>query len=100
MNDEIGVNTITLKSENDSIRDELNAIMNNIDELFSAMSVLDSMWDGTASEAFKQQFMNDKENLELFCNTVMALLDSMDFAKGEYDKCESQIESVIGAIRV
>ena len=99
MSDESGVNTLTLKSEIDSIAMELQSIRKDIETMFGEIQTLDSMWDGEASEAFKIQFMNDKSSLESFCDTVKSLIESMEFAKGAYDKCEAGIGDTISAVR-
>ena len=99
MSDEIGVNTITLKTEIDSITTELQGIRKDIETMFTEFQTLDSMWDGEASEAFRAQFMSDKATLESFCDTVNSLIDSMDFAKDAYNKCEAGISDTISAIR-
>lgn len=99
MSDEIGVNTLTLKSEIDSVTTELQSIRTDIETMFSAFQTLDSMWDGEASEAFRIQFMNDKATLEAFCDTVKEIIDSMEFSRGAYDKCEAEISGTISAIR-
>ena len=99
MSDEIGVNTITLKSEIESIDSELQSIKTDIETMFAEFQTLDSMWDGEASEAFKIQFVQDKASLESFCDTVKSLINSMEFAKGAYDKCEAGISDTISGIR-
>lgn len=97
---EIGVNPQTLNSQTDSIQRELTLIREDIEKMYDAVKTLDAMWDGPASEMFKAQFNVDKTSMEQLCDTIQSIIDSMRFAKHEYDQCESSVDSIISSIRV
>jgi WXG100 family type VII secretion target len=97
---EIGVNTQTLNTQTDSMQRELTLIQSEMGKMYEAVNTLDSMWDGIASMTFKAQFNNDKQKMEDLCKTIQSIIDSMVFAKKEYDTCEANIDSIITAIRV
>ena len=97
---EIGVNTSTLNSQADSIEKEVKAIRGDITRMYEAVQTLDSMWDGPASMAFKTQFNNDQQKMLELCDTIQSIVDSMKFAKKEYEDCENAVNGIIASIRV
>lgn len=97
---EIGVNPQTLNSQTDSIQRELNRIREDIEKMYDAVRALDVMWDGPASESFKIQFNMDNIAMGQLCDTIQSILDSMKYAKDEYEKCEENVNSIISSIRV
>ncbi len=100
MQDEIGVNTETLRSQVESLRTEIGQAESEMNQMYDAVQELDGMWDGPANEAFKTQFMNDKEFMEELCKTVREIIDSMDNARTEYESCENTVRQLIGDIRI
>lgn len=97
---DVEVDTRNLNTEMNSIKEELQSIRDNIESMFNAINKLDTMWDGEASEAFRLQFINDKAEIESFCNTVKEIIDNMGFAKSKYDSCESEISSLVKSTKV
>lgn len=97
---EIGVNPQTLNSQTDSIQRELNRIREDIEKMYDAVRALDVMWDGPASESFKIHFNMDNIAMGQLCDTIQSILDSMKYAKDEYEKCEENVNSIISSIRV
>lgn len=97
---EIGVSTQTLNAQTDSIQRNLTLIREDIDKMYDAVRALDAMWDGPASEIFKIQFEQDRTAMGQLCDTIQSIVDSMRYAKGEYDTCESSIDFFISSIRI
>ena len=77
MNYEFSVSPTDLYSLIESMNAELKLILKDIEKLFEEMIILDSMWEGEASEQFKVQFMKDRESLLVFCDYVQRIIDSM-----------------------
>ncbi|MBR3525127.1 MAG: WXG100 family type VII secretion target [Lachnospiraceae bacterium] len=100
MQDEIGVNTDTLRSQVESLRTEIGQAENELGKMYDAVQALDGMWDGPANEAFKAQFMDDREFMEELCKTVREIIDSMDNARTEYESCENAVRQMIEEIRI
>lgn len=97
---EIGVNPQTLNLQTDSIQRNLTLLRRDMDKMYDAVKALDAMWDGPASEVFKIQFEQDRGAMGQMCDTIQSIVNSMRYAKGEYDTCESCIDSIISSIRV
>ena len=100
MQDRIGVNTDTLRSQVESLRTEIGEAESQMNKMYAAVQELDGMWDGPANEGFKAQFMDDKEFMEELCKTVREIIDSMDNARTEYESCESAVRQLIDEIRI
>ncbi len=100
MGDYIAVNIETLEGDIKDLQDTIKNIRGEMDGMFQSVTELDTMWDGMANAAFKQQFMKDKEILETLCESVDGIIDSMSNAKTTYRKCEANVKSEIDKIRV
>lgn len=93
------MNTYTLASDIESLQTELNMIKNDMDKMYDSVRLLDSMWDGPANAAFNEQFNNDQVEMMSFCETIQKVIDSVEYARKEYDNCEMQIGSKISSFK-
>ena len=66
--------------------------------MITDMTELDAMWDGPANQVFMMQFNNDTQYAEEICNMVKKLIECMEYAKKQYDYCESEVSSLISSI--
>ena len=96
----IEVNTRALAADTDDVENTVKAIRADMAQMFQEIMELKTMWDGKANAAFTTQFINDKESMEELCKNMDSLVDSMRFAKTEYDKCEDQVHSTVAAIKI
>lgn len=96
----IEINSNTLASDIEAMQQNLGNIINDVENMYAAIAMLDGMWDGPANIAFRQQFLKDKEDMDGVCQEIQHLIDCMTFAKDEYNNCENEISSIINAIRV
>ena len=97
---EITIDTALLAGDISSLKEALTAARERLKEIFEQVTELDAMWDGPANEEFVRQFGIDHENAVEMCNTVDALIQSMEFAKQEYDRCDAEINDIVGAIAI
>ena len=97
---EITIATALLAGDISSLKEALTAARERLKEMFEQVTELDAMWDGPANEEFVRQFGIDHENAVEMCNTVDALIQSMEFAKQEYDRCDAEINDIVGAIAI
>ena len=91
--EQIAVNTDTLRNDITSMKEALSRIYEKIREL-------DSMWEGKTHDMFMTQVQKDNTDMEEMCNTISQLLECYTFADNEYVRCESQVSSIINAIRL
>ena len=96
----IEVNTSTLENDTDDIARELIAIRSDMSSMFNAVTELNTMWTGSANAAFTAQFTNDREMMEEMCKNLDGLVESLKFAKAEYEKCENQVLGTVRAIKL
>lgn len=99
-NQEITVNTDTLASDIAELSSTLNTARKMLTDMFTQIQELDAMWDGPANDEFNRQFINDHENAEGLCKTVESLIECMEYAKEQYNSCESQVNGMISAINI
>ena len=100
MGNEITVNTWTLSSDIETLQQQLNVIKTDMDKMYDAVRVLDSMWDGPANQAFNVQFNSDRNDMLELCNTVQKIIDCMEYAKKEYNSCEADVGSIVASIAI
>lgn len=98
--DLIEISTTTLDKNIAEISVDLKGVRSDLKGMFDSILQLDAMWDGPANDAFNKQYRIDHEALNAICGAVDHLIDCMEFASGEYNKCESSIGASIAAIRV
>ena len=97
---EITIDTALLAGDISSLKEALKAARDKLKDMFEQVAELDAMWDGPANEEFVRQFSVDHENAIEMCNTVDALIQSMEFAQKEYDKCDAEVSDIVGAIAI
>lgn len=97
---EITVNTNTLAGDIDTLRATLQVARKQLEDMFSRVAELDTMWDGPSNEAFNTQFRIDYENSKNLCDTVEAIIECMEFAKNQYNTCENEVNSIVSSISI
>lgn len=100
MGQEITINTSTLSKDIDKLKQQLRAISDDLVKMYQAVHILDGMWDGPANEAFNIQFNQDKDDMLELCNTVQKIIECMEYAKKEYDSCETEVGSIIVSMKI
>lgn len=93
------VNLSTLSSDINNARHSLDYIRKNVKGMFNEIKELDAMWDGDANAAFNVQFNSDYEMMLEVCKNIEKLINSMEFAKQEYARCENSVSSAVQAMR-
>ncbi|BCN29976.1 WXG100 family type VII secretion target [Anaeromicropila herbilytica] len=97
-NNSIEISTQILDSDTASMIEELNAVRNQMKSMFDEVIELNTMWEGPANNAFKEQFGIDHATFTELCTSVEKFIECMQFASKEYTKCESSIGQSIAAI--
>lgn len=97
---EITVDTSSLAGDVSELQTALSEAEAQLKNMFDRVTELDGMWDGPANEEFNRQFANDYENSKNLCKTVQSIIDSMQYAREQYDICENEVNAVISAIAI
>ena len=46
------------------------------------------------------QFQKDRGICDEMCKLLREMIDSLKFARGEYDKCEQRVDAIVRSVRV
>lgn len=98
--DHIEIETSSLSSDIKSMTEKTNNVENQINEMFDSMAELDTMWDGSANEAFRNQFQIDYQTMKELIKEVRYLISCMEYAKKRYEECEDDTYALISSIRL
>lgn len=96
--DRIKVNTSRMKTDADSIKENVNTISKLYSDLVTKRNQLDDMWDGPASETFKKAFSDDLAALMVMVGNLQKICNYENMAKDCYQSCENQVAGVISDI--
>lgn len=96
----IEVDTQQLERDKEAVKERLQQVQQALKKVYAQVEELDAMWDGPANIVFRQQFASDREEFETMCKEVESLIESLTYAKWEYEKCENQVNAAIAAIRI
>ncbi|MDO5131595.1 MAG: WXG100 family type VII secretion target [Eubacteriales bacterium] len=97
---EIEQNTDLLSDDIIRLEEAKDALESAVDAMFDAVKNLDTMWNGPANAAFNAQFQADYQTCREMNRTLGLLIEKLRNARSEYDKCESEVESLIREIRI
>ena len=100
MSKEIEVNTNTLAADIEKLQNELNLVVSELNKMYDAVNLLDSMWDGPANDTFRAQFLQDRQEMQEICNELQKMNDCLVYAKNEYNTCENNINGIVTSIRI
>lgn len=96
----IEINTNALQRDTAEIEDYLNKIQTDKNELVSSMQELNGMWEGSAHDAFINQFNIDMQRIDELTKDIEAYLSTLRNAVGVYNRCEDEIENMVRAINI
>ena len=96
----IEINTETLKSDAGRMNEQLTRVRTAMNNMNSAISTLNGMWKGAANQAFTAQYASDYDNMTAVCDTVGKIISDMKSAADKYNKCDSEVKSIINSIRI
>ncbi|MDE6590940.1 MAG: hypothetical protein K2K53_11475 [Oscillospiraceae bacterium] len=96
----IEVNTASLKGDVEEIAVELDEISRDAEKLQGLLEHLESMWDGSAKQAFSAAVKDDLGRLRTLAQAMRQLTSRTSEARAEYDKCESAVAQIVSSIKV
>lgn len=96
----IEVNTGSLKGDVGEIAAELGKIRGCADQLLTLLGQLETMWEGSAKQAFSAAVRDDVGRLRTLVQAMQTLTNRTSDARAEYDKCENAVSQIISSIRV
>lgn len=93
------VSTARLKSDAGSVKGYIDQMERKLTALRNDATQLDAMWDGPASESFKEAFNADLAALETMISNLKKLYNYEQMAKEKYESCETQVQSVVSDMK-
>ena len=96
----IEIETRKLQSDVDRLSVCLSDLRTTGKEMMASIQALSATWEGEAKDAFAVQFQKDYETLTAMENLLGELIRDLQYAREQYDACESGVGSIISAIKV
>ncbi len=84
------VNTATLRSEAEKLKNLDEQFKNKITDLQQKENALSGMWEGQARDAFHNAFTQDYNQFINFYNGILQFVDRLNDAAKKYDEAENQ----------
>lgn len=78
-----------LRSTAATLREYNSNFSNQVKQLESAESTLNSQWSGPSHDAFHASFMNDKAYMEQFAAVIEKYCYTLEAMAAEYEKAEN-----------
>jgi uncharacterized protein YukE len=97
---EIAVDTSTLNTDIGELTTALDSAKKQLEDMFTQMTELDTMWDGPANEEFNKQFQLDYANTNSLFDTIASLIECMEYARDQYNSCENEVSSLVNSIKI
>lgn len=99
-NEKLEIETTRLQKDIDDLRSHLRQIEQKGEQMMSGINALSQMWEGPAKEMFIAQFQSDYKSLQSMEDILETLIKNLEFAKENYDICETNVSSIISSIRI
>jgi len=96
----IEIETRKLQNDIDSLKTHLKNLEKKSDEMMEGINSLSAMWEGEAKNAFTDQFRSDYQTMKSMETVISELIQKLEYARENYDTCESNVASIIDSIRV
>lgn len=94
----IKINTDSLSTDADSIGESIGIIEQSISKLEEDYNVLNTMWDGPASEMFRIAYQDDIETLKTIIQNLKKFNLFETNARDKYNNCENEVGSIVSAL--
>ena len=100
MSQEIAIRTDALGADTSLMQERLNAVQKEMEQMYQAVGVLNTMWEGEAHDVFLAQFASDEMAMMELCKTIQSIINCLEYAKDEYVKCENEVDSIVSSLRI
>lgn len=96
-----------IEIETDQLRRDTQELLDNkkyaevvLNEMVQDIEELNIMWSGKANLAFRNQFAKDVRLMNELLDKMQKLAECMEFASGEYVRCENEVKSLVDSIKI
>ena len=96
----VNVDTDRLRGNISDMLNELEAIKQDMRDLYENVEVLDGMWDGPANDEFNDQFTADYSLVTSNLEDIRKYLDNLDECRLLYNECENNVAQLVDTLQV
>lgn len=100
MAQEIAVDTERMSADIEKLREILEVAKRQNETMKANVNDLNAKWTGASHDVFVKRFNKECQNTEEIFNVVNDVIQSMLSAKGQYERCENEVNSIVSAIRI
>ena len=97
---EMAISTDNLARDIERLRNMLSELRRNKEKMVEEIEELNTMWKGPANDMFVKQFQSDCTYFDRLCKTIEEMIQAMEYARTEYEKCDNQVNGLVRAIRI
>ena len=96
----IKVNTNVLSQDIQDMRTLAKSVERDLNDIYTLVAALDTMWDGPANDEFRRQFTADKKVCANVVKEIDRLINDTTSARSKYESCERNVHSLVNSLRV
>lgn len=96
----IEIDTQQLTADIRTLEDRKEALSDAKIQVFRCIEEINAMWEGAAHDQFVFQVAMDSMMLQSLIGNIGHLVDCMEHARDEYNKCSDAVASKISSIRI
>ena len=96
----IEISTAWLDNDIARMQERLDNLVAAKNQVYRCLESLHAMWEGAAQYIFINQTRIDETVLQGLVNNLNNLIECMQYAKSEYEKCTDEVNSKIAGIRL
>ena len=96
----IEISTDKLSSDIVRMQEHLENLTKAKTQIYSQLEELNAMWEGPAKKTFAMQTFRDRLVLESLLKNLNHLIECMEYAQSQYDRCNEDVNSKIASIRL
>ena len=98
--DKIEINTEALNRDIEVLEEKLANTNADIKDLYNNISELNTMWKGSANNAFNTQFNNDMNIMLEISSTLKEYIKSLKDARKTYVSCENSVNDTVKSLDI
>lgn len=96
----IEISTEHLGQDIGTMQSQLDALNAARQQVFRCVENLNTMWDGAAHSVFVMQTLRDSMKFQQLMNKLQNLVECLEYAQTEYNKCSDSVNEKIASIRL
>lgn len=100
MIEEVEIDIGQLSSDLDQLCQLRVKLKQNMGLMEESIKELNNTWEGAAHDEFIRGFDEDCKSINEMMTTLSQFLESLEYARNEYSKCDADIKSSVDAIRI